>query len=91
MPKSESVLENEMHKILFKIQTELPIPTRRPNLVIISNNKKQKKTKKNLTTGFFIVPADHRVKVKKAKKIYIFFSFLFFSFFLSFFIYLIST
>ena len=47
MYKSESVLENEMHKILrdFKIQTHPLILTRRPDLKII--NKKRKKKKRN--------------------------------------------
>ena len=45
--KPESVLENEMHKILwdFAIKTDHPIPARRPDLVLI--NKK----KENVSTG----------------------------------------
>ena len=39
MHKPESILENEMHKILwdFEIQTAHLIPARRPDLVLISN------------------------------------------------------
>ena len=38
MHKLESVLENEMHKILwnFEIEIDLLISTRRPDLVIIN-------------------------------------------------------
>ena len=43
MHKPESILENEMHEIPwdFEIQTDHPIQTRRPDLVLI--NKKEKK------------------------------------------------
>ena len=43
MHKPESVLENEMHKILwdFEIQTEHLIPARRPDLVIINKKKRE--------------------------------------------------
>ena len=45
MYNSESVLENEMHKILwdFEIQTDHLISARRPDLVIVNNNKKKEK------------------------------------------------
>ena len=41
--KPESVLENEMQKILwdFEIQTDHLIPARRPDLVITNNIKKR--------------------------------------------------
>ena len=49
MHKPKSVLENEMHKILwdFEIKTDHLIPARRSKLVLI--NKK----KENLSTGGF--------------------------------------
>ena len=52
--KSESVFKNKMHKILwcFDIQTERPIPTRRPNFVSI--HKKYQVD--------FAVPADYKGK-----------------------------
>ena len=42
MHKPESVLENEMHKILwdFGIQMDRPILVNRPDLVLIDKNKK---------------------------------------------------
>ena len=42
MHKPESILENEMHKILwdFEIQIDHLILARRPDLVIINNKKK---------------------------------------------------
>ena len=56
MHKPESVLENEMQKILwdFKMQTDHPVQARRPNLVLINQKKR---------TGYpvdFVMPADHR-------------------------------
>ena len=43
------VIENDSHKLLWdiNIQTDHLIPARRPDLIIINNNKKTKKTKKN--------------------------------------------
>ena len=43
MHNPESVLENEMHKLLwdFEIQTDHIISARRPDLIIINNNKKR--------------------------------------------------
>ena len=42
MHKPESVQESETHKILqsFEIQTDHLIPTKRPNLVLISKKKR---------------------------------------------------
>ena len=42
MYNPESVLENETHKLFwgFEIQTDHIISVRRPDLVIINNNKK---------------------------------------------------
>ena len=41
MLKPESVLENETHKILwdFEMQTDNPIPARRPDLLLINKKK----------------------------------------------------
>ena len=43
MQKPESVLENEMHKILLdcEVQTDHPIPMRKPNLVLINKRKRK--------------------------------------------------
>ena len=64
MPNSESVLENEKHKILwnFKKQKDHLISARRPDLVI-DNKKKQ-----NCRVSGFAVPVDHRVKLKVSEK-----------------------
>ena len=58
--KPESVLLNETHKILrdFVIQTDHPIPARRPDLILI--NKKNKRT--YLTN--FAIPVNHKQKIK---------------------------
>ena len=49
MRKSNSILKNEMHKVLwdFEIQTGHLIPARRPDLVIIIKKKKKKRKKKS--------------------------------------------
>ena len=59
------VLENDMHKLLwdFNIQTDLLIPARRLDLIIIK--KKKKRTCKIVD---FAVPADYRVKLKECEK-----------------------
>ena len=64
MDKTESVWENEMHKILwhFETKTNYLIPTRRPDLNV---NFQGKKTWHLVNT----VPADHRVKIKVNKTI----------------------
>ena len=43
MVYAQSVLENEKHKLLwdFEIQTDRLISARRPDLIIINNNKKR--------------------------------------------------
>ena len=58
--KLESIRENYMPKILwdFEIQSDHPIPTRKPNLMLI--NKK----KRICDRVHFAVLADHRVKNK---------------------------
>ena len=58
------VLENATHKLLwdFNIQTDHLIPARRPDLII--NNKKRRTCK----IVDFVVPADHRIKLKECEK-----------------------
>ena len=58
------VLENDTHKPLwdFNIQTDLLIPARRPDLIII--NKKKEICK----IVDFTVPADHRINLKESEK-----------------------
>ena len=60
------VLENATHKLLwdFNIQTDHLIPARRPDLIIINNNKKKRTCK----IVDFAVPADHRIKLKEYVK-----------------------
>ena len=64
MHNSESVLENETHKVLwnFDTQTDHLISTRRPALMIVN--------KKNRTCRIadFAGPADHKVKLKESEK-----------------------
>ena len=66
MHNPESVLENEMHKLLwdFEIQTDHQISARRPDLKIINKKKKKKKKRKKRTCKIvdFAVPADHKVR-----------------------------
>ena len=64
MHKSESVRENEMHKVLwdFEIQTDHLISARQLDLVIIN---KKKRTSRIVDVA---VPTDHRVKLKENKK-----------------------
>ena len=59
------VLENNSHKLLwdFNIQTDLLIPLRRPDLIII--NKKKKRICKIVD---FAVPADHTINLKESEK-----------------------
>ena len=65
MHNSESVLENETHKVLwdFEIQTDHLRSARRPDIVIVNNKKKRACQSVN-----FAVPADHRVKLKENEK-----------------------
>ena len=60
-----SVLENETHKLLleFMIQTDHLISTRRPDLIIINNNNKNR----TYRIMDFAVPADDRVKMKESE------------------------
>ena len=47
MHNQAPVLENDSHKLLwdFNIQTDHLIPARRPDLIIINNNKKRESAK----------------------------------------------
>ena len=56
------VLENDIYKLGwdFDMHTDPLILARRPDLIIISNNKKKRIWK----IVDFAVPADHRVKLK---------------------------
>ena len=60
MHNPAAVLENDTHKLQwdFTIQTDLKISTRRPDLIVINNNKKIE----------FAVPAYHRIKLKESEK-----------------------
>ena len=64
MHNSESILENETHKVLwdFEIQPDHLISTRRPDLVIVNKNKRTCRIV-NLA-----VSTDHRVKIKENEK-----------------------
>ena len=66
-----SVLEKKTYKLLwdFEIQTDRLISTRLPNLMKVKKKKKKKKKKK--TTRWlvdFVVPIDHRIKLKESEK-----------------------
>ena len=64
MHNPESVVENDMHKLLwdFEIQTDHQILAGRPDFIITNKNER--------TCGIvdFAVPADHRVKLTECKK-----------------------
>ena len=66
----ESVLENETHTFLvdFKIQTDHLISARRPDRVIVNNNKKKKKEKKENLPNSGPQSKIKRSKKKKKKK-----------------------
>ena len=72
MHNQESVLVKETHKILwdFEIQIDDQILARRPDLVIVNVKrlKKEKKKKRTCRIGDFVIPADHRVKLKESEK-----------------------
>ena len=67
MHNQAHVLENDTHKLLwdFDIQTDHIILARRPDLIIIKKKKKRKKICKIVD---FVVPADHRIKLKQCEK-----------------------
>ena len=60
------VQENDTHKLLcdYNIETYHLIAARRPDLIIINNNKKMKICK----IVNFAVPADHRINLKESEK-----------------------
>ena len=64
MHNPANALENDTLKLLwdFDIQTDHLISVRRPDLIIIN---KKKRTCKIVD---FVVPADHRLKLKEIKK-----------------------
>ena len=64
MHNPESFLENKTPKLLwdFGIQTDYLISARQPDLVIINMKKK------TCRIVDFVVPADHRVKLKESEK-----------------------
>ena len=63
MHNSESVLENEIHKILWDSETETdrPISARRPDLVIVNKHS-------HCRIVDFAVPADHGLKLQENEK-----------------------
>ena len=65
MPKSESLLENLMHKILWDFVTQIDhlIPARRLDLLLINHKREH--------VILWILPFwwTHRVKIKESKKI----------------------
>ena len=65
MHNPASVLENDMHKLLwdFDIQTDHLIKARQPDLIIINNEKKR-----TCKIVDFAVPADYRIKLKESEK-----------------------
>ena len=65
MHKPESTLNNERHKIIwnFEIQTDQPIPGRRPDQEIINERKKGTCCRVD-----FSIPVDHRVKIKESEE-----------------------
>ena len=62
------VIENDSHKLLwdFNIQTDHLIPARRPDLIIINNQKKKRERIYKIVD--FAVPADHRINLKESEK-----------------------
>ena len=64
--------ENETHEILldFETQTDRIISARRPDLRVISVNKKRKRSIcQRRSIMDFAVPADNKLKIKESKKI----------------------
>ena len=59
-----AVLENDRHKLLldFDIQTDHLISARRPDLIIINNNKKR-----SCKIVYFVFPVDQRIKLKESE------------------------
>ena len=61
-------LENDTHKLLwdFDVDTDHLISARRPNLIIITPPPTKKKRICKIVD--FVVPADHRIKLKEYEK-----------------------
>ena len=68
MYNPESVLENQMRKFLWDlgVQTDYQISYRRPDLVIVNDNKKRKK--KTWLIVDFVASAEHSVKFNGEKR-----------------------
>ena len=67
---SESVLENEMHKLLwdFEIQTDPLISARRPDLLIVKRKKRKKKKKRTCRTVDLAIATDQLKEFEKRDK-----------------------
>ena len=61
--KTESILKNWMHKILWDFEIQMDHLIRRSDLVIFTKNKN-----KNSRIEDFTIAADHRVKLKETEK-----------------------
>ena len=72
MHNSESVVENETHKLSrdFKIQTDHLISTRRPDIVIVNNKKEKfkKKTPENLSNSGLCCHGKPHDKTERKRK-----------------------
>ena len=66
MHNSESILENEMHKLIwyFEIQTDHLISAKRPDVEIVN----QKNPKKNLSNSALCRPNRPQNKIKRKQK-----------------------
>ena len=64
------VQENNIHKLVWDIgiQTDHLISTRRPDLKINNEKKKEKKEKRICKILDIAAPADHRIKLKECEK-----------------------
>ena len=69
MHNPESILENEMHKLLwdFEIETDHLISSRQSDLLILNNNNNNN-TEENLPNCGLCRLADHRGKLKESEK-----------------------
>ena len=67
MHNPESILENEMHKLLwdFKNQMDHLSLARQQDLIMVNQKKNNKRTCQIVD---FAIPADHRVRLKESKK-----------------------
>ena len=69
MHKPEFFLENQAHKVIrvFDIEIDHLISTRSPDRMIVNNNN-NKRNKKTCRFVDFVVPYDHRLKIKESEK-----------------------